>query len=105
VALERHFKNISVQDPTKSLEKVIETIPGIFQGLEFVWLINQNYSKEDRMNNLLFTIEREINDKVKLHLKVDDLFEHNKMTPTVQMTKTMEELRKGEKVLEELEEW
>jgi len=42
VALERHFKNISVQDPTKNLEKVMETIPGIFQGLEFVWLINQN---------------------------------------------------------------
>jgi len=55
------------------------------------------------MNNLLKTIEREINDKVKIELKVDKLF--SERPNCEEMQHAMNELKKGEKVLDELQEW
>lgn len=55
------------------------------------------------MNTLLKTIEREINDKVKTELKIDKLF--SERANCEEMSRAMLELKKGEKVLDELYDW
>lgn len=55
------------------------------------------------MNQLLITIECEINEKVKQELKIDELFPSNATEKDMKLAKL--ELTKGIKVLDELEDW
>uniref|UniRef100_A0A8C9TU55 Dynein axonemal heavy chain 10 n=1 Tax=Scleropages formosus TaxID=113540 RepID=A0A8C9TU55_SCLFO len=69
--LERQFKNLAT---ATDFRVILDTIPGMMNGLRMVWIISSHYNKDERMVPLMERIAWELSERVSRVVNVRTLF-------------------------------
>eukprot|EP00756_Hemistasia_phaeocysticola_P021124 Hpha_TRINITY_DN15757_c2_g7::TRINITY_DN15757_c2_g7_i2::g.37596::m.37596/K10408/DNAH; dynein heavy chain, axonemal len=71
--LERHFRAITMVQPGKTLQPIIDVLPSMMTAIRMVWTISRYYNTDEKMTRLLEKIANTIAEKVSRHIHVKSM--------------------------------